>query len=468
MESDPSSRVYEVEVRLFGSARGCDRGAAQRVRKAMRAARLEAYVRYAQPLVRDREMMTQWRAYDARWRHQAQDPGTRDEWRYRIKSWAARGGWWDTRIRVSGTPREALHLARRGAPAADRTSHTTLAVRPLDGRWRSPEKFRPEDETNRRIALHCVGLFASMAAAVFAFSSTGSGWWVWGTVTVVAMAAGLWTGIRIHREGWWAGALGSVAALVFFLALGLGHLGEDGQGWSRQQVFFTGLIAAVLVGLWLLVRQWTWGEWVAWAVPLVASLVASSFIAAGSVLHAIYADTLGLSPDDLEVPPIWQVAAAVKLLSLLSVIMLLPAWWGFARHWHHPYASPGERFNGALYVLLLLVFVLVAAVRATHSAEAAVDKTVAAAQRGENPPAYFGVEPAWTCVERTVAAGRLSGEGPRLTPSRPYLSFGVAHGTAILWDPKTREPVKLSASQVRLLPAHSGSAKCHADGGERA
>lgn len=59
LDPDPEARVYEIEVRLFGAAKACDRGAAHRVRKAMRGAPLEAYVRFAEPVRRDREMFTQ-------------------------------------------------------------------------------------------------------------------------------------------------------------------------------------------------------------------------------------------------------------------------------------------------------------------------------------------------------------------------------------------------------------------------
>ncbi len=58
---DPESRVYEFGARLFGAAKGCDRGAVDRVRKIMRKARTEAYVRRAESLDRDREMLANWR-----------------------------------------------------------------------------------------------------------------------------------------------------------------------------------------------------------------------------------------------------------------------------------------------------------------------------------------------------------------------------------------------------------------------
>ncbi|WDV30966.1 hypothetical protein OIM90_05100 [Streptomyces sp. AD16] len=55
VETRPDSRVYEIEVRLPGIAKGADLGAARRVAKALRAARVEGYVRRTDVLHRDRE-----------------------------------------------------------------------------------------------------------------------------------------------------------------------------------------------------------------------------------------------------------------------------------------------------------------------------------------------------------------------------------------------------------------------------
>jgi hypothetical protein len=194
------------------------------------------------------------------------------------------------------------------------------------------------------------------------------------------------------------------------------------------------------------------------------TLALSSFLAAGSVLHALYADGLSITPGDFDVPAIWQVFAAVKLLTLLSPVLVVPAWWGIARHRHHFYAMPGERLNVALNLCVFLAMLGAATLLALDSARTAADRTSEAAERGDDPPSYFGVEPEWTCVEPVVPPDGLSGEGPRLTPERPYLSFGVSGGTAVLWDRATREPLKLRASQVRLVPAGSGTVRCAGSG----
>ncbi|MHC8563880.1 hypothetical protein ACW23B_25110 [Streptomyces albidoflavus] len=62
-------------------------------------------------------------------------------------------------------------------------------------------------------------------------------------------------------------------------------------------------------------------------------------------------------------------------------------------------------------------------------------------------------------MEPAIPVGRLAAEGPPLDPARPYLSFGVAGGNAVLWDAGAGEPVKVPASKVRLVPAE-GRTRC--------
>ncbi|MFI6850384.1 hypothetical protein OG535_30080 [Kitasatospora sp. NBC_00085] len=453
LEPDPASRVYEVEVRLPGSLHNCEWGATRRAQKALRRARLEAYVRRAEPLVRDREMLTEWQVYDVSSPSIARFARLRQA----ARRSASRLGRYDTGVRVIGTQGEALGLARMPSASGGGAAPTTVWVRPLDGRWRGTVRFWPEEETARRIARVIGWSMAVGVAAVFAAGSSRGVRGLWVALAMLAGVATVRSGARLFREGRAAGAGMAVVAAGVALLLGLGPFHTAGRGWNKQQVLVALGIVAVVAGLWLLVRQWSWGEWAAWAVPLVASLAGATFLASGSVLHSLYADALSLSPGDLDVPPIWQVVSAVKLLTFLSLVLVLPAWWGFARHRHHSYAGTGEGFNAAIYVLLLIAILAGVSTLALHSAGQAADRTMAAAARGEDAPPYFGVEPKWVCVEPAEPAERLSGDGPRLDPKRPYLSFGVAQGTAVLWDRKAGEPLKLAARQVRLIPAESGA-----------
>ncbi|WP_318218340.1 hypothetical protein [Streptomyces sp. SCL15-6] len=456
LEPDPASRVYELEVRLFGTAKGSDRGAADRVRKVLRAAHLEGYVRRAEPVERDRELFPHWRVVSTAHRR----PGRQPAWRRHLTRAATRLGRHDTGGFVAGGPRQALRLARADAPAGG--PRPAVAVRPLDGRRREPAPYRREEQLERSIYRLVLWTLLSAGALTLASAAIpGAPRWILGTLALFGACGSLWSGWDMSRAGKrQEGVFLALLCLLIFAAFGMGLLSSDGKAWTPRETLTTAVVVSVLAGLWLLVRQWTWGEWVAWAVPLAVTLTVSAFVAAGSVLHALYADGLSLSPGDLDVPPVWQFAAAVKLLVMLSLVMIVPAWWGFAKHRHHRYATPGDGTNIILNVCLFVAMLAGAGLQAWDSAATAVDRTVAAAGRGEDPPSYFGVEPEWTCVRLVVPAGELAGEGPPLKPGRPYLSFGVAGETAVLWDPATREPVKLPANQVWLGPAESGSVTC--------
>ncbi|MEH0443628.1 hypothetical protein QA811_08075 [Streptomyces sp. B21-102] len=458
LDQDPGARVYEVEVRLFGAAKRCDRGAADRLRKVMRGARIEAYVRRAEPLNRDRHVLSNWRVFSTDHRH----PGGRPGWRRFLMRRAVMLGRHDVDGIVSGTPRQALRLAR--AEPFGRVAPQAVAVRPLDGRWRDSVKYWREEEFERRLFRLVRWAFLPAAALVFAFGAADPAQWFWILVACLGVYRTARAGWGLYREGRPADVGLALLLVSLFTVIGLGVLDSDGTVWTPEQIVVAGTVIGVIAGLRLLVRQWSWGEWVAWVVPLVATVVISSFVAAGSVLHALYADGLNLSPDDLSVPPIWQVVAGGKLLTMFSLVMVLPAWWGFARHRHHGYAAPGDGFNIVLYVFVLLLMLGGATVQALQSAEAAVNRTTEAAERGEDPPPYFGVEPTWTCVHPVVELEQLSGEGPPLDPRTPYLSFGVTGDNAVLWDRSAGSPVKIPASRIWLKPAESGTEPCPVSG----
>lgn len=451
LERDPDSRVYEIEVRLFGTAKGSDRGAADRVRKMLRGARLEGYVRRAELLDRDRELFPHWRIVGATRRQ----PGRRG----RLTRIAVRLGRHDVGGFVSGGPRQALRIAR--AASSPDAAASGLAVRPMDGRWRETAPYKREDQLQRQVLRLVLWALLSAGAVTLATAAPAVTWWFWTPVALLGAVGAVRTGLELsgeHRRA--EGVVLALLCVLIFVAFGTGLLDRDGTAWTPRRTLMTAVVVAVIAGLWLLVRQWTWGEWVAWAVPVLATLAVSAFVAAGSVLHALYAEGLSLAPDDLDVPPVWQALAAVKLLVMLSLVMIVPAWWGFAKHRHHWYATPGDGTNVILNVCLFLAMLAGAGIQAMGSAETAVDRTVAAAARGDEPPAYFGVAPEWTCVRPVVPADDLPGEGPRLRPAAPYLSFGISGETAVLWDPATREPVKLPANQVWLRPAASGKVSC--------
>lgn len=450
VEARPDSRVYEIEVRLPGIAKGADLGAARRVAKALRAARVEGYVRRAEVLHRDREAPSYWRAVDTRSRPRPAGAGPgRLLYRARLALGLA-----DGQPLVHAEGRQALRLARVGLGA----EALVTGVRPLDGRWREPEG-RLSEEVGERRAL-ALGIWATATASALPFALAATGWpfVLWAVVLVVGVIGTLRVGALLSSgRGWAAGVARGCAVLgcFFLFVVGVGDEAAD-----RSRGLGATVILLIAAGLWLLVRQWSWGEWVAWGVPLAATFAVSSFVAAGSVLHALYAVGFDLSPDDLDVPPLWQALAALRLLAVVSLVLAPAAWWGVARHRHHHYATPGDSFNLLLWLLLLTITLIGAAYGALHTASDAVTRTTEAAERGADPAPFFGVDPNWACVEPVEPVARIPGEGPPLAPARPYLSFGVAGGNAVLWDAEAREPVKVPASKVRLVPAEGADQVC--------
>lgn len=487
---DPASRIYEVEVRLPGAARGSARGAAYRVAKMLRGACLEGYVRRTERIVRDRETVSQWQVF--RTAHRTPPPATGNQ--RRLRRWMERLRRYDIGASVAGRPAQALRLARTSA-AGGYDASAPFAVRPLDGRWRELSLYWPEDETDRR--LRVVLLWALTVGVSLAFAQgrgvPGQVWWY--AVAACALARALWCGSRLFRpvsvrpvpvqqvpvrasgaangsgtpsrtgarsrfSTQVRGATLALLACVIFTLIALRGTGS-GEARVRGQLAVTMVLVVVAGGLWLLMRQWTWGEWAAWVIPLVVTLATSSLLTAGSLLHSLYADGFGLSADELDVPSIWQLVATAKLVQLFSLVLTLPAAWGYARHFHYSRATPGDGFNGIGYLLLLVLLLVSGAGLALDSAATAVNRTEAAARdHADALPSYFGVQPEWTCAQPVVPNAQLASRGPRLDPSRPYVLFAVTDDTAILWDPASGKPLKLPAGQVRLVLSKSASQRC--------
>jgi len=459
LDDDPGSRVYDVEVRLPGASRGCEAGAAYRLAKALKAARIEAYVLRVEAIVRDREVSSRWQVYSTVHRSGRSMP----RWRRRASRWGERLHFHDTGTQVFGGPRQALRLAR-AHPSHGYEATAKVAVRPLDGRWRQLSRHWGEEEEDRRLYRIFLWTTATAISTAFAFGCAGFARWFWCLVALVCLLNTVSWGLRLYRSRSAEGALIALAAAVTMTMILLRPGSDDWEANGRKTAVVLLLMLVVAGGLWLLVRQWTWGEWAAWVVPLLVTLGTSTFLTTGSLLHALYADSLGLSPDDLSVPAIWQLAATLKLLELLSVVMALPAAWGYARHFHYSRATPGEGFNGLLYVVLLAVLLAGSGGLALNSAKSSADRTITAARQGTAPPSYFGIDPEWDCVEPVLPVAQLASQGPRLDPSTPYLSFGTTGDTVVLWDRRAQKPLKVPASQLRLIPARTATQRCVAGG----
>ncbi|MFC5214730.1 NnrS multi-domain protein [Streptomyces coerulescens] len=466
---DGDSRLYGVEVHLFGARNNrTEQAAAWRVQRLAQAAKLEMYVRRCDVLDRDREQLTEWRTHTVAHRPPLRPPlralppvaKLRRIWAVLRTRAAERRGHHDTGTYVTGTASEARRLARMGMPTGA-PARSDVDVRALQGRDRGHIVPRREEDGSRQRNRLVGWLLAMSFCAVVANHQSGPSVWFWGILAVACFAGALRSGTKIFLSGGRGLSVFIVCAAALILVAGpLGRIGSESDPVTPRQMLIWLAVLFTLRGIWLLVRQWTWGEWLAWMAPLVFTVGVSFVVASGSVLHALYADALGLDPEDLDVPGIWQVMAAGKLLAFLSLALFVPAAWGMAKHAHSSFVRPGETMNGTLYAAAQVMVIGLVTLLAIDSADDAVRAVRTAAEERKTAPPYFGVAPEWTCVEPTIAINRVNVQGAELHPTRPYLSFGVSGDDVVLWDTATAAPFKVPTGQVRLLPAKDPRKAC--------
>lgn len=467
LRADSASRLFSVEVRFFGARnRRTGLAAGWRVERLARMTGLEMYARRCEPMDRDREHLTTWQEHTLAHRPPRVPVPAQRTPLVRLRRaavlagarYAERRGHHDTGTVVTGTASEARRLSRMDRPSRSAPEPVT-DVRSPSGRERGHIVPRRAEDLRRRSNRLSAWLLIMVFCAVVARQAGGVRTWVWAGAAVVCFLAGARLAREMFASGGRAGSLlmwSVVAALLVVWALGPG----ESRGWTPVQMLTVFAVLTTAWGIWLLVRQWTWTEWITCVAPLLFAVVVSAVVSSGSVLHAMYADGLDLTPEDLDVPAIWQATSAVKLLSLFSFALFVPAVCGIAKHVHAPLVSPVERLNVLLYVVAQAAVAVLCLLGVLDSAGDAVKDLRAAAVRQGELPSYFGVEPEWTCVEPTVPAAKLSTRGGVLSPGRPYVSFGEAGGTVSLWDEPAAKAVQVPAEQVRLVPAADGRVRC--------
>ncbi|WP_438318977.1 NnrS multi-domain protein [Streptomyces sp. HUAS TT3] len=471
---DSGAHLFCVEVRFFGARNSrTERAAGWRIRQLAKSAVLEMYVRRTELVDADREQLEEYRSHTTAHRT---DPRRAAGRRARVLE---RWGRYDTGSIALGTPSEARRLARMGLPGGS-PARPGLDVRMSPRRGGRDRELPREDEFDRRLG-RVFGWLLVMAFTVGCFrQAQGPLRWPFLLIGCGCLAGALVCAARggavprtaaggsgpgaaprrrADRAARLRGLVGGAVAAAVFLCLVYGVPG--GSPWTPLQMLVTAAVTVTVVGIWLLMRQWTtWTEWLTATVPLAVTLVTGLVVASGSVLHGLYADGLDLTPDELDVPGLWQVAAGAKLVSYLGLGLLGPALWGIAKHFHFPFTKPGEHLNAVVYVLLYVGVVASLAGLALDNAARAVARTQEAAEQRRAAPSYFGVEPEWTCVQPTVPLAGLNAEGGLLDPGRPYLFFGVADKMALLWNTETDAPLKEPVGQVRLVPVEDPARPC--------
>ncbi|MFE6744204.1 hypothetical protein [Streptomyces sp. NPDC057686] len=282
--------------------------------------------------------------------------------------------------------------------------------------------------------------------------------WFWATCALGFLLVGVRPMTRLARALGGGGLTEAGLGGLYGGVVGMAVIGFPSL--SAMGVVVIAAVPIIGIGLWLLMRQWNRGEWIAWAVPLLATLTLTFLIASATVQHLLYANWLALSPDDLHVNPVGQVASGARVIGLLSLVLILPALWGIAKHLHWPSTRPGERIGMVLIAPTVLAYGLMGARWLTESAPRAAHQAIVAAENRREAPEYYWVRPQWRCVQPTVPRNELHEQGGVLDPSHPYLSIAATGERITVWNTKTDSPLRIPSEQVRLVPVANPARPC--------
>ncbi|PHQ52338.1 hypothetical protein BLA24_07730 [Streptomyces cinnamoneus] len=308
-----------------------------------------------------------------------------------------------------------------------------------------------------------LALIAIVAGAGIAdrWSSGFDSWWLMGVSAVSAvlgMVALTWRGVVVQPR--WVGPLVGLVFGTGVVGMGVAlAVTAPSRPMGSRVLFLAGASYVVLAGIWLLVRQWSWRTAITWLLPVVLPLVLGVFPGIGLVVHTFYLDAFDLRLEDIEIPVVYQVVASLKVIAAMSMWLLAPAFWGYAKHFH---LAIRDRWVGHLMLLFIALCSFVAGpwMLAAEPAGEAGQRAVAAAAAGRAPAAYFGIKPEWVCVAPVGRAAETAVEGGEFQPEHPYLMLGDADGKAVLWDPKERHALKISMSKIKVVPSE-GKAPAH-------
>ena len=163
--------------------------------------------------------------------------------------------------------------------------------------------------------------------ASVAKGTQGPVFWLWAVSAAMSFCIAWWLGGRLEQRGGERTGRLLVALLgVYVVGVCLGWSLDEASGLSRAQALLLPVFVAVAVGMSLLVRSWTSSTHIAWVQAVVAALVPLLAVT-GRLLHWMYGDELGLSTSEMDVSGIWQAASALKLLTPMSALLLVPSAW---------------------------------------------------------------------------------------------------------------------------------------------
>ena len=447
--TDPAdSRFLWVDVPVAGSPWRAQREASWHVAAVRRATRVVVYDRLLRREDSDRTIQPEWQSYSTEARAWATMPPHTPRWRepaWRLRealyNSAVRRGLFDVGVRVHGDRSAVLDLVH-GV-----TTRNDLNLRPLDRRGEPGTVQHGEDALNRGLAFIVTPLIAMVLFLVLARHAPPLIFVICGLAALYAFSIAGWTALTLP----WARTrthsalfvLGSTMAALYFA---LGIPGVSTGITTEHAVEMAGSVY-YLAGLGLLVRRWNWHVLIVGVVPLIATLAVAALPLTSRFLYDLYADKLSLTPAETSVSGFWRLGATIKLLwPSFGVVLSVAAGWGIMRYFH--FVRPRNSIPAGVAACIVVLTGLVT----LNSPTTAADKLKQAAVRGTDPPPYFGITPEWTCVTPTVPKAQLTEKGGTLNPAKPYVSFGVADGQVVLWNPATAKPLRIDAAQVRLTP----------------
>ncbi|MFI5884819.1 hypothetical protein [Streptomyces sp. NPDC051554] len=464
-DSDPAnSRFLWVDVPVTGSPWRANREASWSVAAVRRETQVVVYDRVLRREESDRTLQPEWQVHATRAQAWATAPPHAPRWskplwwlRKVLYDSAVRTGLFDVGVRVHGgrpTVLDLVHDLVRGT-----TTRDDLALRPLDGRGRPGVVQHGEDALNRALVFIVGPLIVMVFFLVLARHAAPVGVAICWALALLSLGVAGWTALTLPLARTRPRSASAVLAMTLaFLPFAVGIPGGT-SGMTTGQAVATVGVAYYAVGLVLLVRRWKWQVLIAGVVPLIATLAVAALPLTSRFLHDLYADDLSLTPAETSVSSIWRLGAAMKLLwPSFGAVLFLAAGWGITRYFH--FIRPRSVTAGAMATLGVVVVLVMTASAALHSPTAAADKLRQAAVRGTQPPPYFGISPEWTCVTPTVPRGELTEKGGTLKAGKPYISFGVADGQVVLWNPATAKPLRVPADQVRLTPRSHTAHTC--------
>ncbi|MGB9998602.1 hypothetical protein ACPMJQ_29210 [Streptomyces pseudogriseolus] len=472
---------YVVEARMAGAALGARRGVREALDRIAARSNLDVVMLAIQPVRHEFQDRTAWRAHTV---PPAAAPWgiPRHAWP-RLRHWLVRGGWWDLERDVTArTAEEALRLARRPLPGAAPLP-AGVRVRPLDPSARAESHPR-----HVRIAL--LWRIAAVSLVLYVGGRLlGTGLRVHNVIDVPSGLLGamllIWgaglSALLLRDMVRLAGAAGTsrgrigvsvqAAALCGLCAWAI----SDGANSSQDPsvLLLTAGAVAAPRGLYLFISRSTWRTWVPWLLPALLPIVIMVLPGIGSMVFLAYLYPFGAEPGDVDIPPYWQLYAALRWSVVVLAFLQAPALYGYLRHLHAPVAL--RRGTGLILAVTVTgVALLIGARYVVLEPLRASTEAYKAALDDHTPATYYGISPEWVCVRPVegMTPGEVPAQGGEFAPGRTYLKLGDSDGAVVLWwagaterRSKTLslsddETLKLPLSKIRITPADDPSRGC--------